>query len=67
MLENNPNIQVFQIFKMLEIFRLAALSCGKSAGQGCSTMVSIGAGGQQRNPSHTAGQHGQHPGGEGGG
>ena len=52
---------------MFEIFRLAALSCGKSAGQGCSTMVSIGAGGQQRNPSHTAGQHGQHPGGEGGG
>ena len=64
MLENIPNIQIFQIF---EIFRLAALSCGKSAGQGCSTMVSIGAGGQQRNPSHTAGQHGQHPGGEGGG
>ena len=62
MLENIPNIQIFQIF---EIFRLAALSCGKSAGQGCSTMVSIGAGGQQRNPSHTAGQHGQHPGGEG--
>ena len=27
------------------------------AGQGCSTVEVVGAGGQQRNPSHTAGQH----------
>ena len=42
-------------------YLLATLSCGKSPGHGCSTTVSMGAGGQQRNPSHTAGQQGQQP------
>ena len=62
-LKNDQFCLLLKLKKKLLKFSLSTLSCGKSPGQGCSTMLSTGAGGQQRNPSHTAGQHGQHPGG----